>query len=154
MQCRLGQRLPSYPVAFWFIQSFCHNKHARKVGAVHLFRGAGSPSNTMSRALRPTSVLSGILINPAVWPQQTWAENWGAVPLLGKEMGSHVRQFSLGRGQPPCQVTTWSIQPFGHNTWAKSGGCCPPFLGEMGLHITQYRLGRGLPPYQVASWSN
>jgi len=32
----------------------------------------------------PTSVPSGILIHPAVWPQQTWAENWGgAVPLLG-----------------------------------------------------------------------
>ena len=31
--------------------------------------GAGSPSNTMSPGLRPTSVPSGILIHPAVWPQ-------------------------------------------------------------------------------------
>jgi len=34
---------------------------------------------------RFTSVPSGIFIHPAVWPQQTWAENWrGTVPLLGE----------------------------------------------------------------------
>ena len=45
-----------------------------------LERVAVSPSNTMSPGLRPTSVLSAILIHPAVWPQQTWAEKWaGAV---------------------------------------------------------------------------
>jgi len=38
---------------------------------------AGSPSNTMSRGPRPTFLPSGILIHPAVWPQQTWAENCG-----------------------------------------------------------------------------
>ena len=66
----------------------------RKVGAGSLFRGVGSPSNTMrfrgfttmryinlrltylmSPGPRPTSVPSDILINPAVKPQQTWAEN-------------------------------------------------------------------------------
>ena len=31
--------------------------------------GAGSPSNTMWPELRPTSVPSGILIHPTVWPQ-------------------------------------------------------------------------------------
>jgi len=31
--------------------------------------GAGSPSNTLSPGSRPTSVPSGILIHPAVWPQ-------------------------------------------------------------------------------------
>jgi len=38
---------------------------------------AGSPPNTMSPGLRPTSVLSGILIHPAVWPvaTMTWAGN-------------------------------------------------------------------------------
>ena len=40
------------------------------------FRGAGSVSNTKSPALRPTSIPSGILMHPAVWPQQKWAENW------------------------------------------------------------------------------
>jgi len=36
-------------------------------------RGAGSPSNTMWSGPRPTSVPSGMLIHPAIWPQQTWA---------------------------------------------------------------------------------
>ena len=40
--------------------------------------GVGSPCNTMSPGPRPTSVPSGILIHPAVWPQQTWAKNLGA----------------------------------------------------------------------------
>jgi len=49
---------------------------------------AGAPSNTMSPALRPTSVPSGIMIHQAVWPQQTWAEKWGtALPLSVGELG-------------------------------------------------------------------
>jgi len=47
-----------------------------------LGRGAGSPSNTMSIGLGPTSLPSGILIHPAIWPQQIWAKNWGLCPLL------------------------------------------------------------------------
>ena len=45
----------------------------QKVGgcASFLGEGAGSPSNTMSPGLRPTSVPSDILIQPAVWSQQT-----------------------------------------------------------------------------------
>jgi len=39
-----------------------------------------------------TSVPSGILIQPAVWPQQTWAENWWAVPFWGGELGPHLIQ--------------------------------------------------------------
>ena len=35
----------------------------------------------MSPGPRPTSIPSGILIQPAVWPQQTWAENWGLCPF-------------------------------------------------------------------------
>jgi len=30
---------------------------------------------------RPTFVPSDILIHPAVWPQKTWAENWGLCPF-------------------------------------------------------------------------
>jgi len=43
-----------------------------------------SPSNPKSPGPRPISIPSGILIHPAIWPQQTWAENWGrgcSVPL-------------------------------------------------------------------------
>ena len=43
----------------------------RKLKAVPLWEGAGSPSNTMSAGPRPTSVPSGILIHPTVWPQYT-----------------------------------------------------------------------------------
>jgi len=32
---------------------------------------------------RLTSIPSGILIHPAVWQQQTWAENWGPCPFWG-----------------------------------------------------------------------
>jgi len=62
----------------------------REVGdAVPLLGGAGFPSKTTSPGPRSTSVLSVILIHPAVWPQQTWAENgWAAVPLLGRGAGS------------------------------------------------------------------
>jgi len=35
------------------------------------FWGAGSPSNTMWPGPRPTSVPSGVLIHPTVWPQYT-----------------------------------------------------------------------------------
>ena len=52
-------------------------------GAVPFSGGAGSPSNTKSPGTRPTSIPSGILVHPAVWPQQTAAKNWvGAVPFF------------------------------------------------------------------------
>jgi len=38
-------------------------------------RGAGSPSNTMSPGLRPSFLPSDVLVQPDVWPQQTWTEN-------------------------------------------------------------------------------
>jgi len=59
---------------------------------------------------------SAISIHPAVWPQQTWAENWGCAPLGEGELGPHLTQCGQGRGLPACQVSSWSIQPFGHNT--------------------------------------
>jgi len=40
-----------------------------------------------------TSEPSGILIHPAVWPQQTWTENWGLFPFFGEEqLGPHLKQ--------------------------------------------------------------
>jgi len=43
----------------------------------------GSPSNTKSPGLRPTSIQSGILIHPAIWSQPIWAENWVLCPFGG-----------------------------------------------------------------------
>jgi len=40
-----------------------------------------------------------ILIHPAVWPQQTWAENSGGEappPFLGGGLGPHLTQSRLG----------------------------------------------------------
>ena len=42
-------------------------------------------------------------------------EKLGAVPLLG-ELDPHLTQCGWGQGLPACQVSSWSIQPFGHNT--------------------------------------
>jgi len=48
-------------------------------------------------------------MHPAVWPQQTWTGN-----REGK-LGPHLTQCGRGQGLPPCQVSSWSIQPFDHN---------------------------------------
>jgi len=75
--------------------------HGPKLGVLCplVFWGrAGSPSNTMSPGPRSTSVPSGILIHPAVWPQQTWAENWGTVPFWGGQLGPHLTQCDRGWG--------------------------------------------------------
>jgi len=57
----------------------------RKLGGYVPFgRGAGSPGNTMRPGRRPTFVPCGILIHPALSPQQTWVEIWGLCPLLGE----------------------------------------------------------------------
>jgi len=62
---------------------------------------------------------SGIWIHPDVWPQQTWAENWGlcgACALLG-ELGPHLTQCGRDRGLPHAKfhldpqytnVTDWT----------------------------------------------
>ena len=44
---------------------------------------------------RPTSMQSGILVHPAVWPQRTWAENWGLCSFRGGELGLHLTQCRL-----------------------------------------------------------
>ena len=87
------------------------------------FRG-GSLSNTMWPGPTSTSVPSGIFIHPAVWSQQTWAENWvggGCAFFLG-EMGPHLTQSRL----PPYQVASQSMQMFDHNEHGpKIRGCAP-----------------------------
>jgi len=81
--------------------------------------GAGSPSNTKSPGLSPTSIPSGILIHPAIWPQQIWAKNWRAPPPLGRLSwvpNPHLTQCGQGWVLPARQVSSWSVQPFHHNT--------------------------------------
>jgi len=53
-------------------------------GCAPLGEGRWDPSNIMSPGPRPACVPSGIVIHPAAWPQQTWAEIGGSVPFLGR----------------------------------------------------------------------
>jgi len=46
-----------------------HNRHEPKTGGVPFLGRAATPFNTTSPGLRFTSVPSGILIHPALWPQ-------------------------------------------------------------------------------------
>ena len=129
-QCGLRWGLPSYQVASSSIQPYGHNRHGPKFGGrglCPLGGGAGSASNTMLPGSRPTIAPSGILIHPDIWPQQTWAENWKAVPPFREwELGTHLAQCGLSQGLPPYQVASWSMQPFGHNRRGpKIGGSAP-----------------------------
>jgi len=41
----------------------------------------------------------------------------GSAPFFVEgELGPHLTQCGQGRGLSACQVSSWSIQPFGHNT--------------------------------------
>jgi len=40
----------------------------------------------------------------------------GLCPFGESELGPHLTQCGHGRGLPAYQVSSWSIQPFGHNT--------------------------------------
>jgi len=75
-----------------------------KVGCVPLFGGggAGSPSNTMWPGPRSTSVPNYILIHTAVWPQQTWAKNWGLCRFLGA--GAKSPSNAMSPGQRPTSI--------------------------------------------------
>jgi len=62
----------------------------RKLGALpHFRKGSGvAINNTMSLGSRPTFLPSGILIHPAIWPQQILVENCGGCVPLGDGDGS------------------------------------------------------------------
>jgi len=114
----------------------------RKVAAVVPLSvgGAEFPSITMWPGPRATSVPSGILIHPAVWHNRHGPKSWGccATYFWGRWVTPHLTHCRLGRGLPPYQVASWSIQPFGHNRHGpKIEGDClckialirAPFLG-------------------------
>jgi len=96
-----GLRCTHVPTTKWHLDPpFGHNRHLPKIVGLCPF-GGGSPSNTMWPGPRPTSTSSGVMIHPAVWPQQTWAENWGrGSASIG--VSPHLTQ--CGRGLPPSQT--------------------------------------------------
>ena len=135
----LGRGLLPYWVASSSIQQSGHNIHGPKTGGSAPLWGeaAGFPSNTMSLGLRPTSLPSGILIYPAIWPQHVWAENWGASPPFGG-VGAESQSNTMSRERRPTsyQVASWSIQPFGHKRYGPKIGGFVLFWreGVLGLH--------------------
>jgi len=115
-QCGLGRGLSPYQVASWSIQPFGHNRHGPKIERLcPPFReeGAGSPSNTISLGPTPTSLLSGISIHPAVWPQQLWAENWGLCLFEeGSRRGALSPSNTMWPGpRPTCMSSFILIHP-------------------------------------------
>ena len=76
----------------------------QKLSLFTLTRYVDLPTNMQNT----TSIPSGILIHPAVWPQRTRVENWGGCAPLGEgKLAPHLPAC--------CQVSSWSVQPFGHN---------------------------------------
>jgi len=45
-----------------------------------------------------------------------WAQNRGPCPFGEGQLGPHLTHCGQGRGLPAHQVSSWSIQPFGHST--------------------------------------
>jgi len=121
----------------WDGRPFGHNRHGPKSGSCYaLFGGAGFPSNTMSPGPRPTSIPNGILLHPAVWPQQTWAENLETVPFFrdGK-LGPHLTQCGQDEGLRPCQVALWSI----YTVWPWHTNVTDRQTGEVRTDMTTVR---------------
>jgi len=80
-QCRQRWFLPPYRTKWHFDPSshLATVVNGRKLGGCCApYGGAGFPSNTMGSSAWSTSILNGILIHPAIWPQYTWAKKWGA----------------------------------------------------------------------------
>jgi len=51
-------------------------------------------------------------------------QKWG-------ELGPNLTQCGRGWGLPPCQVSSWSIQPFGHNTPMSQTGQLSDSIGKL-----------------------
>jgi len=106
-----------------------------KLGAVPLLGGAEFLSNTTSPGPRPTSIPSGILIHPAVWPQRIWAENGGLCPFRGGGAGSPnsvawAEAYLYTKWHPDASSRLAIIE-----MGQKLGGGCAAFLGELGPSI-------------------
>jgi len=106
--------------------------------------GAGSPSDTMWHGPRPTFVPTGILIHPAVWPQQTGAENWGLCPF--GDLGPHLTHCRLALATSVTSGILIHPAICPQQTWAENwGGSCAP-LGELGLIFNLQKVTPIMPP--------
>jgi len=76
---------------------------------------------------------SGILVDPVIWPQLTWAENWGVVPFfLGRGLASHLAQCGLAEA---CLHAKCYLYPSSRLVVIDMGrklGDCAPLLFFLG----------------------
>ena len=135
----------------WDGRPFGHSRHGPKIEGPCPFWGAWSPSNTVSPGPRPTSVPSGILIDPAIWPQQTWAEKWGLRPFGKGGAGSPSNTTSLWL-RPTSIPSGMLIDPaiWPQQVWAHNWGLCP-FRGR-GAGSPSNTLWPGTRPTYVLSY--
>ena len=82
------------------------------------------------------------MIHPAVWPQNTWAENWGLCTFFWVgELGPHLIQCHALGQRPTSLPSGVAIQPAiwpqqSNRYGPKIGGCVPLGEGELGFHLT------------------
>jgi len=143
-QCVPDRGPPPCQVPSWSIQPFGHNRHGPKTGGSAPFwgGGAGSPSNTISLGPRPTSLPSGILIHPAIWPKQIWAEIGGLCPFEEGELGPHLIQCGQGGVYIRAVRHTCSLH-YGHSRHTH-------ICYHLSLYITlMYFISRDSTPFPV-----
>ena len=128
----------------WDGWPFGHNRHEPKIGGCAPF--GGSWVLRTKWYLHPSSSLATT--------DMGWKWGWMCPLFCGGELGSHLTQCRLGRGLPPYQVASWSIQPkisyisliltevlcgrictihpavWPQQTWAENGDECAPFFVE------------------------
>jgi len=121
-----------YCSALFFWLRVYMGRKSREVGSVP-FLGMGLGSQiTKSPGLRPTFMPSVIYPSSRLDTICMGRMFWGSCPFWGGwlhgsrssfnfnfgggEQGPHLTQCSQGWGLPAYQVSSWSVQPFGHNT--------------------------------------
>ena len=113
----------------WDGRPFGRNRHGRKARAVvPLSVGELGPHiHNIARA-EATSVPSGIVIHPAIWPQWPWAEKCGSAVLC---------RFPWGAGSPSKAMWPWPRPIF-----VPSGILIQPAVWPQQLHphVTQRHL--------------
>ena len=116
-QCGIGRGLQSGILihsAVWPQETL-----AEKWGAtVPLWWKLGRHHNRMWHGLGPSSAPIGILIHKAVVPKRHASKSGGLMCVFRRELSPEspqVTQCRLGQSLPPYQLTSSSIQPFGHN---------------------------------------
>ena len=111
------------------------------------FLGGLAPHPTMSPGPRSTSIASGILIHPAVWPfgHNGQGRKLGSVHLWGGRAGPHLAQCGLRRGLPVYHHAKFHVDP--SNRLGTIHQRHRPSRQTDRTDTIVSGLGRGLPPY-------